>query len=480
MESPKTKPKLGQKFHCYGISFKWTSLHKSAEELNKLVFTYDKLATDTVNYLQENATSNKDVHGRDLFKLLKDEAEDGGVVGQLWDQVNTVPEWVDWQQIERGQKVFWRYVGPALVALGQMSLLGSFGYGRAVRVLDKTGGWKTENTFRRLLETTQHTLDVHKDLKSLQPGGDGWESSIRVRLLHSSVRRRIMALAREKPEYYDKIVDGVPINDMDSIITMNDFSSLVMYLGLPRQGIYPSKQEIADYLATWRYICYIMGTPDFFLETPESAKAMMESIFLSEVKPDEQAGVISNNMINALVGQAPSYASRGFLQAMVYWLNGKEIARSLEIEAPSLYHTSLVAGQCWLFMLLTYPRRFTPTFIDDRINEATKKKIYDALVHNKEKGALGYKAKFTFKWIPALDFRTPPGDTKADRTKDSGALKHFGPEAVSIVTLLMTAFSAAGGVWGAFSTAKKFGLLPAWPAWLPEFMLRLAKPTFSP
>lgn len=181
-----------------------------------------------------------------------------------------------------------------------------------------------------------------------------------------------MTLAKEKPDYYDKVVDGIPINDMDSIITMNDFSSLVMYLGLPRQGIYPTKQETADYLAVWRYVCYIMGTPDFFLETPESGKAMMESILLAEVKPDKQAGVISNNMINSLVGQAPSYASRGYLQAMAYWLNGSEIAKKLDIEAPSLYHKCLMAGQCWLFMLLAYPRRFTPAFIDNRINEVSR------------------------------------------------------------------------------------------------------------
>ena len=28
---------------------------------------------------------------------------------QMWDQVNYVPEWVDWKQIERGQEVFYRY-----------------------------------------------------------------------------------------------------------------------------------------------------------------------------------------------------------------------------------------------------------------------------------------------------------------------------------------------------------------------------------
>ena len=253
--------------------------------------------------------------------------------------------------------------------LGQLSLLGSFAYGRAVKVLSKTGGWKTENIMRRLLETTQHTLDVHKNLKALQPGGEGWESSVRVRLLHSSVRRRIIHLAAQKPEFYDREADGVPINDMDSIITMNDFSSLVMYLGLPRQGIQPSKQEIADYLAVWRYICYIMGTPNWFLSSPEQGKAMMESILTYEVKPDPAtSGLISNNMINGMVGQKPSYSSRGFLCASAYWMNGYEVAKELQIEEPNLYYKALFAGQCWLFMITTSVRRLLP-FADNAMNE---------------------------------------------------------------------------------------------------------------
>ena len=238
-----------------------------------------------------------------------------------------------------------------------------------MKVLSKTGGWKTENIMRRLLETTQHTLDVHKNLKALQPGGEGWESSVRVRLLHSSVRRRIINLAAQQPEYYDREADGVPINDMDSIITMNDFSSLVMYLGIPRQGLQPTKQEIADYLAVWRYICYIMGTPDWFLSSPEQGKAMMESILTYEVKPDPaKSGLISNNMINGMVGQKPSYASRPFLCASAYWMNGKEVAKELQIEEPGLYYKALVAGQCWMFMITHTIRRVLP-FADNAMNE---------------------------------------------------------------------------------------------------------------
>ena len=61
---------------------------------------------------------------RDLYELLRDNAEKDEVLGKLWKEVNTVPPWVDWEQIARGQDVFYRYGGPNLTGLAFQSLLG--------------------------------------------------------------------------------------------------------------------------------------------------------------------------------------------------------------------------------------------------------------------------------------------------------------------------------------------------------------------
>ena len=60
---------------------------------------------------------------RDLYVLLRENAANNQVLGALWKEVNTVPVWVDWPQISRGQEVFYRYGGPALTGLGLQSLL---------------------------------------------------------------------------------------------------------------------------------------------------------------------------------------------------------------------------------------------------------------------------------------------------------------------------------------------------------------------
>lgn len=52
-------------------------------------------------------------------------------------------------------------------------------------------------------ETTQHILQCTMSLESIQPGGEGHASSIRVRLLHAAVRQKIMKLAHQRPDYYN-------------------------------------------------------------------------------------------------------------------------------------------------------------------------------------------------------------------------------------------------------------------------------------
>jgi hypothetical protein len=108
------------------------------------------------------------------------------------------------------------------------------GANRVVETLARTGGFGVKVARHRMYETTQHILQVTKSLDSIKPGGAGHASSIRVRLLHAAVRRRILKLSHERPEYFDVEKLGVPINDLDSIATIGTFSTVLTWLGFPR------------------------------------------------------------------------------------------------------------------------------------------------------------------------------------------------------------------------------------------------------
>ncbi|KAL3421880.1 tat pathway signal sequence [Phlyctema vagabunda] len=420
--------------HAWGYTFQWTPEHLTAEQMYPLKYSYDVLGEDALNVLDElsppdsktlprnQGQAPSDGPKRDLYALLRDHASEDPTLTTLWEEVNTIPDWVDWEQIARGQDVFYRYGGVALTALAYQSLLGGMGANRVVEVLGRTGGFSAKVARRRMYETTQHILQVTQSLESIKPGGAGHASSVRVRLLHAAVRRRIMRLAAERPEYYSVEEYGVPINDLDSIATIGTFSATLIWLGFPRQGIWLREQEIIDYLALWRLVAHYLGTPTSFFATPAKAKQIMESILLTEIQPSETSKILANNIILSLQGQAPAYASRDFLNANTRWLNGHDLSDALGIGRPSLYYTALVAGQCIFFMAL-------------------RKIFYAVLVENKTYG-LGSETDFEFQYIPNFHTTTVMGELE-----DAGLGRPRGVERRNLRTLVLSSAVVAVASW---------------------------------
>lgn len=378
----------------WGYIYEWTPEHQTKEQLRPLTFSYDVLGAECLDRLDaispprkskpapkasvDNDTAEKPSQGdggkggsprRDLYALLEQHHASDPKLDELWTQIHTVPSWVDWDQIKRGQDVFYRYGGPSIVSLTFQSLVGGMGGRRVVETLARTGGFGGKVAKRRLLETFQHILQVTRDLDSVKPGGEGFASSVKVRLLHASVRRRILALARERPGYFDVATWGVPINDLDSIGTVLSFSSALIWIGLPRQGIFLREREIEDYTALWRWVAHLLGTPTGpWLADHRSSRVMFESLVEADVDPSGMSAVLANNILTGLSCQPPTFVSREFLCAEAYWLNGWELSRALGIEPPSLWHRALVAGQCLYFMATCYLYRSIPEW-DARKNE---------------------------------------------------------------------------------------------------------------
>lgn len=206
----------------------------------------------------------------------------------------------------------------------------------------------------RLFETAQHILECTKSLQSIQPGGAGFASSIRVRLLHAAVRQRIMKLEQSRPGYYNVEENGIPINDLDCIGTIGTFSAVIIWRSLPRQGLFVRKQEIEDYIALWRLIAHYTGTPTWPFKSPSKAKVTMESLLITEIRPSETSRVLAGNLIKSLAAKPPTYSSRSFLEANARWLNGNELCDALGLGRPGVYYWALMAGQCLFFMAMCY------------------------------------------------------------------------------------------------------------------------------
>lgn len=144
--------------------------------------------------------------------------------------------------------------------------------------IDKTGEYSinratNDRTFKRLTETSQMILDamggniglaqregkfIERGSHDLVPGGEGWRSVVRVRLLHGTARRRIMERVRhgESTEKqgipnYNFSVDGYPINQEDMAATLASFCTVspshlfgcpeCLHQHRPHYGVCPDK-----------------------------------------------------------------------------------------------------------------------------------------------------------------------------------------------------------------------------------------------
>ncbi|KAI1611671.1 hypothetical protein EDD37DRAFT_425146 [Exophiala viscosa] len=430
---------------CWGYTFQLTPEHLTPEQAHPMKYTYDVLgeecyeilnqisppvetAKDPLQGLDDNGRPIQLKAKRDLYILLRDNKDKHEKLKQLWDEVTTVPDWVDWEQIARGQDVFYRYGGATLTGLAYQSLLGGMGANRVVEVLARTGGFSVKVARHRLFETTQHILECTRSVESIKPGGAGFASSLRVRLLHAAVRQRLMKLTKTRPEYYSVEKYGIPINDLDCIATIGTFSATIIWLSLPRQGIWLREQEILDYIALWRLIAHYVGTPTEWFETPEKAKAMMESLLMNEINPTETSKILAANIIRCLEAQPPTYASRSFLEVNARWLNGNELADALGLGRPSAWYWALMAGQCIFFMSICYLYRSIPA-LDKRKVAALRQVFWQVIVEGKF--GLGEETVFDFKYIPDFNVATARGGD------EQAAKKEVGIERRNLNTLLI-------------------------------------------
>lgn len=139
---------------CWGYTFELTEEHLTPELMYPMKHSYDVLGEQALKRLNAIASPNSTVvfeehqnsqesskkqtsasefpekriaalAKRDLFILLRDHADNDPLLGKLWKEAQTIPSWVNWKQVERGQEVFYRYGGPCLTGLAYQSLVSS-------------------------------------------------------------------------------------------------------------------------------------------------------------------------------------------------------------------------------------------------------------------------------------------------------------------------------------------------------------------
>nr|pir hypothetical protein B5O22.200 [imported] - Neurospora crassa [Neurospora crassa] len=149
--------------NIWGYTFNWTPSHLTSTDLHPLTLSYDKLTDDCLDEIDalgllssssSSSSSSKSSPSQnshqcplhhyqpiDFLHLLLTHHPSSPSLSTLWTHLTTIPAWVSYPSIVRGQAVFYRYVGPAITSLTFHSLLGGgMASARVVETLARTGG----------------------------------------------------------------------------------------------------------------------------------------------------------------------------------------------------------------------------------------------------------------------------------------------------------------------------------------------------
>ena len=132
------------------------------------------------------------------------------------------PEWVDIQQLKRGQEVHQAYLPSVSLSLYYRSLIAGFSIPKIAAVVESTGYLtppsRPHHTLQRLLDTGEFTVACTAlGVDALLPGGIGWRTALHVRILHAKVRHAILNKQGKKKWNTKRL--GIPINQVFSSST---------------------------------------------------------------------------------------------------------------------------------------------------------------------------------------------------------------------------------------------------------------------
>jgi hypothetical protein len=193
----------------------------------------------------------------------------------LFEQINTDPEWVDWEKVEHGAQVFRRYK-ELYPYFGMVSFPG-YALETIAKPLALTGAYTGGSAFGRFLETCRLWTDTTEP-GAMRPGGAGRRSAVFVRTLHSMIRHTVLP----HPEW-DRAKLGVPISQFGMFGTLL-LSSFAPGQQLKLSGYRPTDADIEAMMHHWRYVGYLMGAqPPWYPETVTDAFRAQVLISLVEV-----------------------------------------------------------------------------------------------------------------------------------------------------------------------------------------------------
>lgn len=269
---------------------------------------------------------------------------------KLMTQVETLPEWVDYDTLVHGQETMLRLGRVATSALKNISLMGGY-YNSAVSKPLAMTGQLSKRAYGRTAETSHYAFNIMNS-KGLKVGSEGFKDTLRVRVMHTMIRQKLLADPKWKTEEW-----GIPINQSDMAGTGLQFS-ITLIISVMLFGFRLDKYERESVIHLWRYASFLMGVEDEY--NPKNFKEALRSIYiqlLSSPEADADSRALAQALYNTPLEHAhtPWQKFKGrvlqqFNLAVITAVMQKHVTRSIGL--PNTYlHWLIYLAAPFVFML---------------------------------------------------------------------------------------------------------------------------------
>ncbi|MUM18888.1 hypothetical protein BI330_19800 [Mycobacterium sp. CBMA 623] len=199
--------------------------------------------------------------GREKTNELVDRALAGSVddvpeapesMRALFAEFENIPEWVNPELVEAGAAV-WRRWAYHMGAMANAATMDTYTEGSLAVPLVLAGGYAGQSALHRYLETSRWWIESCKPGAALTPGSRARAISMKVRIMHVSIRKGVRQHAEWDAERW-----GLPISQAEMLLTLMG-GSVAPGLGLCALGHITSKREIEACMHFSRYLGHMLG-----------------------------------------------------------------------------------------------------------------------------------------------------------------------------------------------------------------------------
>lgn len=255
-------------------------------------------------------------------------ASEGGVFQAFLDEAAQVPEWVDFDKLEAGQRLITRYTPYYGLALLTGSLVGGAIFIKQALITASTGRLSTKGASNQRIVETAAMVKAMALEGELRPGKRAHDTILRVRLLHSAIRFWLRETGRLQPEW------DQPICQEDLAITLSLFS-YVNIRSLLRLGVKLTREEVDSHHHLWRYAGHVLGIREELLTANVEQEQQLWNAYLVHTAYPELVTPQVKQVLDSVADTAPVARPfvRNYLYAMTRYLAGDDWVVGMDLPA---------------------------------------------------------------------------------------------------------------------------------------------------